>query len=69
MQLYGSISMSDIKVILAETHGWRKLFQTCGSFFKDLRLNQSLEHDGKAILPVFAVSDQTSLIVVMVVLV
>jgi CBS domain-containing protein len=40
LNLRGAISMSDVKMILEEPNGWKKVFQTCGAFFKDLRIAQ-----------------------------
>ena len=57
--------MTDIKMILGKPRGYKRLFQSCSSFFKEMRIEQSMEHDGKAILPVFSVTENDTLVNVM----
>ena len=54
--------MTDIKVILGKPRGYKRLFQSCSSFFKEMRIEQSMEHDGKAILPIFSVNESDQLV-------
>lgn len=58
--------MSDIKVILTEENGWRKLYDRADDFFKDLRIKQTFENSGNTILPIFTVGADTKVINAMV---
>ncbi|TPX52897.1 hypothetical protein CcCBS67573_g09786 [Chytriomyces confervae] len=61
-QLQGSISMTDIKEILATRGGWRHLYDACFRFFAQLRNMQGLE-TGSDRVPLFTVHPSTPLIV------
>lgn len=65
-KLVGSISATDIKVILSQRNGWRKVFQTCEEFFKVMRNEQVLERKGEAIIPNFTIQPSTKLIAALV---
>ncbi|KAJ3367619.1 cell separation during budding [Kappamyces sp. JEL0680] len=60
--LLGSISLSDVKHILSERIGWKKLFEHCDVFFKQVRLSQSNERMGQAIIPNYTIDEQTTVI-------
>jgi hypothetical protein len=60
--------MSDIKVILTEENGWRKLYYRAEDFFKELRNKQTIENSGNTIVPIFNVSADTKVINAMVIL-
>ncbi|KAJ3218612.1 cell separation during budding [Chytriomyces hyalinus] len=61
-QLQGSISMTDIKEILATRGGWRHLYDPSFRFFAQLRNMQGLE-TGSDRVPLFTVHPSTPLIV------
>lgn len=52
--------MSDIKNILASTHGWGKLMLPSGKFFIEVRNNQVFDTaDGSTRVPIFSVLQTT----------
>ncbi|KAJ3046856.1 cell separation during budding [Rhizophlyctis rosea] len=59
--LLGSISMTDIKEILARRGGWKRLFDSAMHFFGDLRAEQGLQHHGDDRVPSFTVHPGTTL--------
>jgi CBS domain-containing protein len=65
-KLYGSISATDIKVILSQRNGWRKVFQTCAEFFKVMRNEQVLDRKGETAIPTFTIHSDTKLVSAMV---
>jgi hypothetical protein len=58
--------MTDIKVILTEKNGWRALYEKCEDFFKNLRNQQSMAKEGKAIFPIFSVYPTATVVTAMV---
>ncbi|KAJ3283106.1 cell separation during budding [Borealophlyctis nickersoniae] len=60
--LLGSLSMTDIKEILARRGGWRRLFDTCIKFFGEMRGEQGLLAGGDDRVPSFTVHPSTTLI-------
>ncbi|KAI8820731.1 uncharacterized protein EV422DRAFT_567626 [Fimicolochytrium jonesii] len=60
--LIGSISMTDIKAILADRKGWRRLYETCYDFFASMRYEQGLEAGGDDRVPLYVVHPNTTLI-------
>ncbi|KAJ3312844.1 cell separation during budding [Boothiomyces sp. JEL0838] len=63
--LRGSISLSDIKLILAETNGVKLLTNSCKQFFQDIRKRQSLDHSEDTRVPNYVVGPETTLIFAM----
>ncbi|KAJ3330370.1 cell separation during budding [Blyttiomyces sp. JEL0837] len=59
--LAGSISMTDIKEILATRGGWRRLYEPAFRFFATLRNQQGLEAGGSDRVPSFTVHPTTIL--------
>ncbi|KNC96474.1 hypothetical protein, variant [Spizellomyces punctatus DAOM BR117] len=60
--LVGSISMTDIKAILADRKGWRRLYERAFDFFTSMRFEQGLEAGGDDRIPTFTVHPETTLI-------
>lgn len=63
--LVGSISLHDVKHILAERNGWQAVFQSCDEFFKRIRLAQSNERKGEAMAPNFTIRPSCSVVTAM----
>ncbi|KAJ3324576.1 ATP-dependent helicase smarcad1 [Boothiomyces sp. JEL0866] len=63
--LRGSIGLSDIKLILAETNGVKLLTNTCKHFFQEIRKKQSLDHSEDTRVPNYVVGPDTTLIFAM----
>ncbi|KAI8814128.1 hypothetical protein BJ742DRAFT_848873 [Cladochytrium replicatum] len=62
LHLTGSITMTDIKSVLAEKAGFRKLYDNAFRFFATLRATQGLEAGGNDRAPVFVVHPNTTLL-------
>ncbi|KAI9098693.1 hypothetical protein DFS34DRAFT_642770 [Phlyctochytrium arcticum] len=60
--LIGSISMTDIKAILADRKAWRRLYERSFDFFTTMRFNQGLEAGGDDRIPTFTIHPTTTLI-------
>jgi CBS domain-containing protein len=60
--LHGTITLTDVKHILAERNGWRKIFDTCATFFKNIRNSQSMDRKGEAVVPNFTVKPSVTLV-------
>ncbi|KAI8592088.1 hypothetical protein BDZ88DRAFT_408219 [Geranomyces variabilis] len=60
--LVGSISMTDIKMILSARSGWRRLYENCYDFFTSLRYEQGLEAGGDDRVPTYIVHPNSTLI-------
>jgi CBS domain containing-hemolysin-like protein len=45
--------------------GWKQLFQKSIDFFKSIRIDQSNENFGKAIVPVYTIQQETSVLIAM----
>ncbi|KAI8928921.1 hypothetical protein BC831DRAFT_509644 [Entophlyctis helioformis] len=60
--LWGSISMTDIKDVLGRKSGWARLMQPAKKFFIDIRNNQVLENAGHDSVPSFIVHPTTPLV-------
>ncbi|KAJ8323977.1 cell separation during budding [Batrachochytrium dendrobatidis] len=60
--MWGSISMTDIKDVLGRRRGWSQLLQPCKSFFTSIRNMQSLENSGRDSVPSFVVHPTTPVI-------
>ncbi|KAI8920086.1 hypothetical protein DFJ77DRAFT_451055 [Powellomyces hirtus] len=61
-ELVGSISMADIKVILSDRKGWRRLYEKCYDFFASMRYEQGLEAGGDDRVPTYIVHPHSTLI-------
>ncbi|KAJ1336192.1 hypothetical protein BSLG_007509 [Batrachochytrium salamandrivorans] len=60
--MWGSISMTDIKDVLGRRRGWSQLLQTTKTFFTSIRNAQALENSGRDAVPSFVVHPSTLLI-------
>jgi CBS domain-containing protein len=60
-RLCGSVSMTDIKEILATRGGWRRLYEPAFRFFATVRSMQGLQSGGNDRVPSFTVHPTTTL--------
>ncbi|KAL2915925.1 cell separation during budding [Polyrhizophydium stewartii] len=61
-EMWGSISMTDIKEVLGRKRGWSQLLQPTKAFFTSLRNTQAIENDGRDAVPSFVVHPSTQVI-------
>lgn len=61
-QLAGNLSLCNVKHVLCDKSGWKKVFERCDDFFKSDRVEQSNERQGKAVSPNFTVHETCSVI-------
>ncbi|KAJ3011997.1 cell separation during budding [Thoreauomyces humboldtii] len=60
--LVGSVSMSDIRAILADRKGWRRLYENCFDFFMSMRYEQGLQAGGDDRVPTYSVHPDSTVI-------
>ena len=61
-KLVGNLSLCNVKHVLCDQSGWKKVFERCDDFFKSDRVEQSNERKGEAVSPNFTVHESCSVI-------
>ena len=61
-KLVGSISMTQVKHILAEKGGWKRIFERCDNAFRKERIEQSDLRSGEAVAPNYTIQSECTVI-------